>query len=444
MIYGGAYNNLRQLIDEIRDIVVDKRYDSLSSELYTSHLVIGCLAAVGLLYSIFAVFKFRERLVLIFKGYTFLKKFEIEFMVEKMMRVRESVFESNMFNERVLVESYFSAWKSHPRVSFDTFASNTAKPVLAKKTISRYRERVFRNRRVPTGCKWIIWVIILIVLTFSLSLVLTVIGLEEQKKIGKVATLYVELESSLVESNLVYMQASLYSRYYFGYEDEKIKLGLIKASNQMKRSIIEGRNIHKKLLGEKASNTIFELFTGNICNFPEEAVQKDGFDDSFCQTSIMKSSLKGSIGIVAYQEFFHTDILKPIVEEYNNNHGFILTSESSKDSYLPIELFMNTHLIEFRLARKKMIEIFQNSFYHLLKGWLFETVAEVDKNLTIMILITVCMMFLVSLPTFFLCACSMYSDLRAALFAYEVVDIHIVVSNPGISNEIKRQFDKLA
>ena len=444
LIYGGACDNLRQLIDEIRDIVVDKRYDSLSSELYTSHLVIGCLAAVGILYSIFAVFKFRERLVLIFKGYTFLKKFEIEFMVEKMTRVRESVFESNMFNERVLIESYFAAWKSHPRVSFDTFASNSAKPVLAKKTISRYRERVFRNRRVPTGCKWIIWVIILIVLTFSLSLMLTIIGLEEQKKIGKVATLYVELESSLVESNLVYMQASLYSRYYFGYEDEKIKLGLIKASNQMKRSIIEGRNIHKKLLGEKASNTIYELFTGNICNFPEEAVQKDGFDDSFCQTSIMKSSLKGSIGIVAYQEFFHSNILKPIVEEYNNDHSFILTSESSKDSYLPIELFMNTHLIEFRLARKKMIEIFQNSFYHLLKGWLFETVAEVDKNLTIMILITVCMMFLVSLPTFFFCAYSMYFDLRAALFAYEVVDIHIVVSNPGISNEIKRQFDKLA
>ena len=143
MIYGGAYNNLRQLIDEIRDIVVDKRYDSLSSELYTSHLVIGCLAAVGLLYSIFAVFKFRERLVLIFKGYTFLKKFEIEYMVEKMMRVRESVFESNMFNERVLIESYFSAWKSHPRVSFDAFASNTAKPVLAKKTVRRYREREY-------------------------------------------------------------------------------------------------------------------------------------------------------------------------------------------------------------------------------------------------------------------------------------------------------------
>ena len=443
LIYGGAYNNLRQLIDEIRDIVVDKRYDSLSSELYTSHLVIGCLAAVGILYSIFAVFKFRERLVLIFKGYTFLKKFEIEFMVEKMTRVRESVFESNMFNERVLIESYFAAWKSHPRVSFDAFASNTTKPVLAKKTVRRYRERVFRNSRFPTGCKWIIWVIILIVLTFSLSLVLTVIGLEEQKKIGKVATLYVELESSLIESNLVYMQASLYSRYYFGHEDEKIKDGLMKASSQMKRSIIEGRNIHKKLLGEKASNTIYELFTGNICNFPEEPDQKNGFDDKFCETSIMKSSLKGSIGILGYQEFLHTDILKPIVEEYNKNHGFIMTSESSKYSYIPIELFMNTDLIEFRLARKKMIEMFQHSFYHLLKGWLFETVAEVDKKLTIMILITVCIMFLVSLPTFYFCANSMYSDLRAAFFVYEVVDIHIVVSNTGISNEIKRQFDKL-
>lgn len=433
----------RDLVSSLRQAVVINRYAGLSYELYVCHMAIGIVAVMGVAYSCYAISLFRNRLVCILKAYAYLKVNEIEFMIAKLKMIKSGVFEKMMFNELALVRVYFEAWNPHPRTEDNKLGITGAKQSKNINKRPTARQRDFRYRRMPSGCKWILYVIFLIIMTFLSSLMLAIVGLQEQNMIGKVVSLYVDIQLHIMDTDNIYMDTSLYGYKYFdGYYDELDKQ-LTRAIQSLKHIIVDGHADNEEMLGIAPADMLLKLFNGDLCSLQRSEAQKIGLKDGFCSDAIKKSALKGALGVLTYQEFLYSNILKPIVEEYDESHGKSLSSDTTGTFYLPWPLYFSDHLIEFRLARFKTIDILQSSFYKLFKNWLTQAVISADEKLRILLMVTVNLLFLVGFPSFFYCMYVMYLDMMAAFAAYELIDTQVIINNAAIANEVKKQFCRL-
>ena len=184
-------------------------------------------------------------------------------MIAKLKMIKSGVFESMMFNELALIRVYFEDWNPHPRTEDNKLGIADAKQSKKINKRPSARQRDFRYRRLPSGCKWILYVIFLILMTFLSSLMLAIAGLQEQNRTGKVVSLYVDIQAHIMDTDNIYMDTSLY-----GYYDELDKQ-LIHAIQSLKHIIVDGHADYEDMLGIAPADILLKLFNGDLCSFQQ-------------------------------------------------------------------------------------------------------------------------------------------------------------------------------
>lgn len=437
-------HGLYDLLANLKDIIVEDQFQTLEKELWTAHYVMAGLAVLAIIYAPIQICVIHSKLLQILKAYSFLKAWEVEYLLSRLKSLKEGLFESAVFNEQTLVDSYLAFWSSNRGYAkLSNFnESSEHKPSRLK----NYRTRMhrFKNSRLLPSVRQVVVVVLLCLLTFVLSLVIVSVALHDEKNLTRIAEFFTIIQQSVVKINHAYMAPILYTNHYFGEGDQEITGILTTEVPLLTRTILDNYQQIAAWFTLGEVNQLKRLFTEDICGSPKKFDPESfGYSKSYCQFSNIKSAQEGLIGFLKYELFLHNDILKPKAEDYDQKHDFVLSRDDSDEVPIPFEIFVLPEMLDFRLAKWQVFEIFADNFYGIVNARLVALMDQITSKMTLIISITFTVLFLLGIPNFIYAVHKVTSDLQFGFFTYQVLDLHIIFSNAALKNEVKRHFSSV-
>lgn len=438
-----AIRGLYQLMGDMDSLIIELQQTNLKAELWEIHYAMIAVAVLAVLLVPLMVLLIHAKVLDLLRVYSHLKAWEFDHLQEKWSSLALT-FENMIYNERAQVDFYLAFWSSHSRNSKHSTANQEQQNnAIGSAKSYRNRSRVLRNNKVLPSVRSIIGAIFLCLVFYCLSMVIVAVALQDLEQLTAISDFFTSVEQNLLRLNYAYLTPIIQADFFFGAGDQSINSLLESTVPNLTRTVLDNYPSLNYWFNSDEVARLKVLFTGDTCSCAK-SFSPERFGQPSCSHSNIDSTQEGLLGFVKYQKTLHLDIVKPAVEDFDSSSGFKLSRSVAHPNPVPLEILLMPEFVDFRLARWQIMEIFKQNFFSIVTTRLTLLLERVTKKMMLIIGLTVAVLLAISIPTFFVALVAIRADLLTAGFAYQIIDLQIVLNNAAIKIEAKRLFRSLS